>query len=596
MEYKTRNDVPDEYKWDLTLRYQDDKAWEDDYQSLIEMVKEIEKFKGIVTDSPDNLFSALSKFFEIDERLGKLYVYASLKNTEDLGSSTNKLMLNKASNLFTQFSYYSSYLEPEILSCDEEKIRQYINDLDKLKDYEFYLNRLLKTKDHILSENDEQLISLLTKTNGSFSDASSILKDSAISFGTLVDDEGNEVELTQGNYRKFLQSTNRELRKEAYYQMFSNLSPFANVFSTLLISRYESFDAIAKVRHYKDSFDMTIFDNNVPVEVNRSLYKVIDKRLDVYQKYYRMIKEKLNVKTLYPYDVSTRLISYDKKYSIEEAKDLVMKAISCMGEEYTSVLKKAYDERWIDFCTYKGKESGAYSHGNYGNNPVVFLNYNYKLDDVSALAHELGHAVHTYFSETNNTYVNSGYELFVAEVASLTNEILLSNYILNNSNSKEEKAASIYNLLDIIQNNLFDAALEGEFENILHTRVNNGETLSTDDLNNTIYNLREKYYGNTVELLDESKYGWIRRSHYYRPFYLYQYAVGVSSACFAAKKIMSGDQEFLNNYIKFLKAGGTKYPVDLLTDAGINVIGEEVFNSAIDYFDELIDEFKKLTE
>lgn len=596
MEYKTRNDVPDEYKWDLTLRYQDDKAWEDDYQSLIEMVKEIEKFKGIVTDSPDNLFSALSKFFEIDERLGKLYVYASLKNTEDLGSSTNKLMLNKASNLFTQFSYYSSYLEPEILSCDEEKIRQYINDLDKLKDYEFYLNRLLKTKDHILSENDEQLISLLTKTNGSFSDASSILKDSAISFGTLVDDEGNEVELTQGNYRKFLQSTNRELRKEAYYQMFSNLSPFANVFSTLLISRYESFDAIAKVRHYKDSFDMTIFDNNVPVEVNRSLYKVIDKRLDVYQKYYRMIKEKLNVKTLYPYDVSTRLISYDKKYSIEEAKDLVMKAISCMGEEYTSVLKKAYDERWIDFCTYKGKESGAYSHGNYGNNPVVFLNYNYKLDDVSALAHELGHAVHTYFSETNNTYVNSGYELFVAEVASLTNEILLSNYILNNSNSKEEKAASIYNLLDIIQNNLFDAALEGEFENILHTRVNNGETLSTDDLNNTIYNLREKYYGNTVELLDESKYGWIRRSHYYRPFYLYQYAVGVSSACYAAKKIMSGDQEFLNDYIKFLKAGGTKYPVDLLTDAGINVIGEEVFNSAIDYFDELIDEFKKLTE
>lgn len=596
MEYKTRNDVPDEYKWDLTLRYQDDKAWEDDYQSLIEMVKEIEKFKGIVTDSPDNLFSALSKFFGIDERLGKLYVYASLKNTEDLGSSTNKLMLNKASNLFTQFSYYSSYLEPEILSCDEEKIRQYINALDKLKDYEFYLNRLLKTKDHILSENDEQLISLLTKTNGSFSDASSILKDSAISFGTLVDDEGNEVELTQGNYRKFLQSTNRELRKEAYYQMFSNLSPFVNVFSTLLISRYESFDAIAKVRHYKDSFDMTIFDNNVPVEVNRSLYKVIDKRLDVYQKYYRMIKEKLNVKTLYPYDVSTRLISYDKKYSIEEAKDLVMKAISCMGEEYTSVLKKAYDERWIDFCTYKGKESGAYSHGNYGNNPVVFLNYNYKLDDVSALAHELGHAVHTYFSETNNTYVNSGYELFVAEVASLTNEILLSNYILNNSNSKEEKAASIYNLLDIIQNNLFDAALEGEFENILHTRVNNGETLSTDDLNNTIYNLREKYYGNTVELLDESKYGWIRRSHYYRPFYLYQYAVGVSSACFAAKKIMSGDQEFLNNYIKFLKAGGTKYPVDLLTDAGINVIGEEVFNSAIDYFDELIDEFKKLTE
>lgn len=596
MEYKTREDVPTEYKWDLTLRYQDDQEWEADYHTLTEKVKEIEKYKGKVVDSSENLFNALSKYFEIDEKLGKLYVYAYLKNTEDLSKSSNKLMLDKASNLYTQFSYYSSYLEPEILSCDEEVIKRYIKEFDNLKEYEFFLTRLLRTKEHILSEEDEKMISLLIKTNGAFSDASSILKDSAISFGTLVDDDGNEVELTQGNYRKFLQSTNRELRKEAYYKMFSNLMPYQNVFSTLLISRYESFDAMAKVRHYKDSFDMTIFDNNVPVDVNKSLYRVIDKRLDVYRKYYQMIKDCLNVKTLYPYDLSTRLISYNKKYSIEEAKELVLNALSCMGDEYVSVLKKAYDERWIDFCTYKGKESGAYSYGNYGNNPVVFLNYNYKLDDVSALAHELGHAVHSYLSEINNTYVNAEHELFVAEVASLTNEILLSNYILNNSNSKEEKAASIYNLLDIIQNNLFDAALEGEFENILHARVNNGETLSTDDLNNTIYNLRKKYYGNTVELLDETKYGWIRRTHYYRPFYLYQYAVGVSSACFAAKKIISGDKEFLNNYLKFLKAGGTKYPVDLLNMAGIDVMGEEVFNSAIDYFDELIDEFKKLTD
>ncbi len=596
MEYKTREEVPNEYKWDLTLRYKDEQEWEKDYQFLTGLVKEIESFKGKVVSSANNLLETLNKYFEIDEKLGKLYVYASLRNTEDLGKSSNKLMLDKASNLYTQFSYYASYLEPEILSCDEQIIKNYIKENDRLKEYEFFLSRLLRTKEHILSESDEQMISLLTKTNGSFSNASSILKDSAISFGTITDDDGNEVELTQGNYRKFLQSTNRELRKKAYYKMFSNLMPYQNVFSTLLISKYESFDAIAKVRHYKDSFDMTTFDNNVPIDVNKSLYQVIDKRLDVYQKYYRMIKDCLKVKTLYPYDLSTRLISYNKKYSIEEAKELVMNALGCMGDEYVAVLKKAYDERWIDFCTYKGKESGAYSHGNYGNNPVVFLNYNYRLDDVSALAHELGHAVHSYFSETNNTYVNSDYELFVAEVASLTNEILLSNYILNNSNSKEEKAASIYNLLDIIQNNLFDAALEGEFENILHARVNNGETLSTEDLNDTIYNLRKKYYGNTVELLDESKYGWIRRTHYYRPFYLYQYAVGVSSACYAAKKIISGDQEFLGNYLTFLKAGGTKYPVDLLKMAGINVIGEDVFNSAIDYFDELIDEFKKLTE
>lgn len=596
MEYKTREEVPTEYKWDLTTRYQTEDDFENDYKRLSEELKEISNYKGKVTTSSDALYECLSKYFELDQQLGKLYVYANLRNTEDLSNTNSKLMLDKASNLFTEFAYHSSFLEPSILECDSSIIRKYIEENSNLKEYEVYLNRLLKAKEHILSEDKEQIVSLLTKNNSTFSKVADILKDSAINFGTIVDEEGNEVELTQGNFHKFMQSTNREIRKEAYNRMYSNLIPFKNVFGSLLISKYESFDSVVKVRNYKDSFDMTIFDNNIPREVNESLYKVINNRLDVYQKYFKMIKDKLKYDIIYPYDLSTRLLDYKKEYSIEDSKNLILNALSCMGEEYQDGLRKAFDERWIDFCTYKGKESGAYSYGNYGNSPVVFLNYNYRLDDVSALAHELGHAMHTYFSDKNNNYVNADYELFVAEVASLTNEILLSNYILNNSNSNEEKAASIYNLLDVIQNNLFSAGLEGEFENILHNKVNNGEVLSTDDLSNTIYELKNRYYGNVVELTEESKYSWIRRSHYYRPFYLYMYAVGVSSACYAAKKIINNDKEFLDKYLNFLKSGGRKYPIDLLKDAGIDVMNEEVFNSAIDYFNELIDEFIELTK
>ena len=596
MEYKTREEVPTEYKWDLTTRYQTEEDFENDYKRLSEELKEISNYKGKVTTSSDALYECLSKYFELDQQLGKLYVYANLRNTEDLSNTNSKLMLDKASNLFTEFAYHSSFLEPSILECDSSIIRKYIEENSNLKEYEVYLNRLLKAKEHILSEDKEQIVSLLTKNNSTFSKVADILKDSAINFGTIVDEEGNEVELTQGNFHKFMQSTNREIRKEAYNRMYSNLIPFKNVFGSLLISKYESFDSVVKVRNYKDSFDMTIFDNNIPRKVNESLYKVINNRLDVYQKYFKMIKDKLKYDIIYPYDLSTRLLDYKKEYSIEDSKNLILNALSCMGEEYQDGLRKAFDERWIDFCTYKGKESGAYSYGNYGNTPVVFLNYNYRLDDVSALAHELGHAMHTYFSDKNNNYVNADYELFVAEVASLTNEILLSNYILNNSNSNEEKAASIYNLLDVIQNNLFSAGLEGEFENILHNKVNNGEVLSTDDLSNTIYELKNRYYGNVVELTEESKYSWIRRSHYYRPFYLYMYAVGVSSACYAAKKIINNDKEFLDKYLNFLKSGGKKYPIDLLKDAGIDVMNEEVFNSAIDYFNELIDEFIELTK
>lgn len=478
----------------------------------------------------------------------------------------------------------------------EKKINKFIDEDSSLLQYKFYLEQLLRSKEHILSENDEQLISLLTKDYGNFSTISDILKDSAINYGTVINDEGKEVEITSGNYRNLMKSKNRDLRKETYNKMYSSLEQFKNVFSNLLISSFENSDSIAKVRKYKTTFFMNSFSSNVPKEVNDNLYKVVNKRLDVYRKYYKIIKNKLKLDEIYFYDISTNLIDYDKNYSIEEAKKLVINALKYLGEDYIEIIKKEFDENWVDFCTYKGKTSGCYEVCDYLSNPLVFLNYNFKLEDVSGLSHESGHAVHSYLSNKNNKFVDAEYDLFVAEVASLTNEILLSNYIVNNSKSKEEKAASIYNLIDIIQNNLFDAALEGEFENILHKRVNDGESISIDDLNDTIYNLRKKYYGDTVKLDDYVKYTWIRRSHYYRPFYLYQYAVGVSAACFAAKKIIDGDKTFIENYKKFLKSGSSKYPVLLLKDAGIDVTGEEVFNSAIDYFDSLLDKFDELTK
>ena len=368
---------------------------------------------------------------------------------------------------------------------------------------------------------------------------------------------------------------------------------FKNIFAENLVSNMKNTSSMAEIRKFTSTIDSLLFSSNIPKSVVDSLYKVINKNLNVYQKYLKLIKNSLGLKELAYYDLNAQILTDEMSFSIEDAQYLIGEATKIYGEEYHDIIEKAFEEKWVDYCSYKGKASGAYCTSCYGAHPVVLTNFFGKFGDVSAVAHELGHAVNFYLSQQANNKHDYNNDIFVAEVASLTNEIILSNYVIEHSRNKNLKLIALYNLINLIQNNLFDACLEGELENKAYTLIDNGETIDAEYLSNTIYDIRSKYYKDVVNLDDKSKYSWIRREHYFYPFYLFKYATGVSAAIMIATKIINNEDDMKNKYISFLKMGDTDYPVELLKKIGIDMTKEEVYENAVNFFSNLIDEFDK---
>lgn len=594
MDYNERCEINEEYTWDLTSRYKNDAAWEKDYEDTKKIIKKIAKYENTLGKSDDNVLDALDMYYDLDRRITKLYVYASLKHDEDLKVSKYSLCLSKAYTLFNEFSMQASFIKPELLSLSKGKLNGYIKSKTLTK-YKFLLKQVLREKDHTLNKSESKLFSLLTSTNNSFDKLCSILIDSTLDFGKILID-GNEVVITNSNYRNIMTNKDRKVRIKCYELMTKKLKEFTNIFGETLSNNMKSYSNMAKALNYKSTLDMQLFSSNIPTKVVDNLYSTVNKRLSVFQKYLLLLQKNLGLEKLNYYDLSAEFLTGTNTFSIEDAEMLIGEATKIYGDEYHNVIEKAFKDRWIDYCSYKGKKSGAYSTSNYPDDPVVLTNFHGKFTDVSAVAHELGHAVNFYLSEKNNNahdYVN---DIFVAEVASLTNEIILSNYIINNTNNKSLKLEALYNLIDIIQNNLFDACLEGELENEMYKFVDNSEEVDSEAFSNCIYNLRKKYYGKMVELDDNVRYMWARRSHYYYPFYLFQYATGVSAAIWVATKILSNDDKIKNKYLKFLSSGSTDYPINLLKDLGIDMSDPIVIDNAINYFECLIDKFNKVSE
>lgn len=595
MEYKSRNDVEEQYKSNLTLIFKDDNEFESAKDKLKENIKLISEAKDVYLTSSKNLYNTLTLYYESYKIIEDLYVYVSLKGDFDLSDNDAALKESEIINILNDFDSASTYIVTDLIKIDNDTLNKYYEEFNDLKLYEKDINNIIRQKEHLLSEKEEIMINNLTKNYKNFSDIGSLLTDSAINYGTIKVD-GEVKEITSGNYRNFLMNKDRNIRKKAYKLFNEKLKQFRDVYSKSLIGYLDNVNEIAKIRNYNSVLEMKNFSSNIPVEVHDTVNKVCMNRLDIYQKYYKLVSKALNIKTLYPYDLAMPIVENDKDYSIEGAKELIINSLSILGEDYKNKLTKMFDEKRIDFCTYKNKRSGAYQTDSYNSGSFVFLNYKYKLDDVSAVAHELGHAIHSMYAIENNIYPNYQYDLFVAEVASLTNEILMSNYILKTSKDKTEKLASIYNILEVFQNNFYDAILEGKLEDDVHDMLMKGEAINADILDNILSGYRKKFFGNIVKF-DELFIGrWARRHHYYRPFYLYMYATGVSAAMYFANKIIDGDKEVLNNYINFLKMGGRDYPVNELKVSGVDMCDEKVYNDAIDYFDKLIDEYNKLIE
>ncbi|MDD2208622.1 MAG: oligoendopeptidase F family protein [Bacilli bacterium] len=593
MNYDKREDVPDIYKWDLTTRYKNDDAFEKDYQKNLKSYQEITKYQGKVLESSKTLLDALNKYFKIKKNILKLYVYANCKLNENVEDSKNELRLNKALSLYYKFIEASSYLKPEILKGSKSVLTKYLK-TKNLKPYQFYLENIIREKEHTLSQREEMIISKLSSTSDLNEKISEVLTNSVIDYGTIIVD-GEETQLTNANYRNIITNKDRNTRKEAFEKITNNIKTYESIYGMNLAANMKYVKNLAEVYNFKTVLEMDLFASNIPTKVVSNLYTTVEKRLDILRKYFLLIKQNLALDQLEYYDIKAEIVSTDLTFTIEEARLILENSLSILGNDYLKILKRAFDEKWIDFGTYKGKTSSIYATCNYGNTPLVSTNFLGKFQDISTLAHELGHAINFELSGIQPIQNWNG-SLLTAEVASLTNEILVSDYIIKKASDKNLKLTAISSLLDTIQNNLFDACIEGKFENIIYAKLEAGEEVNADAFNETIYEIRKSYYGDSVILDNRVKSMWIRRMHYFSPYYLFKYATGISSAIYIATNIIANKNNMKEKYLEFLTYGGSDYPTNLLEKIGVDLTKPKVINEALDYMDYLINEFMKVSE
>jgi len=594
---KTRSEIEEKYKWDLTTIYKSDELWYKDLEKVSKETEKISEFRGNIVNSSSNLLKYLKFDEDLERKLYKLYYYASLKHDEDTTNPIYQEMIGKIDDVIKKSSELSAFVSPEMFSVDYETIKKYINEEKGLEEYKFTLENFYRFEKHKLNETEERILSSLSNVLGISQEVYKSLTNSDLKFGFIKDENGKEVEFTNSNYSKFIHSSDRNVRKQAFHLMHETYGDYKNTISNTFKGNVDYLTEMAKIKKFNNSLEASLFSDNIDTSVYNNLIDTINKNLNKIYKYFDLKKEVLNLDEIHLYDIYVELVKdLDKEYSFEEAKDLVFKALSPLGENYLKDLQKAFDERWIDVYNNKGKRGGAYSSGFYDTNPFVLLNYEGKLKDVSTLAHELGHSMHTYYSCQNNPYTDSDYKIFVAEVASTVNELLLCMYLIKNSKDDKEKMFVLNELMELFKGTIYRQVMFAEFERDMHALKEQGEILTNELLSNEYYKLNQKYFGPNVVVDEAIKYEWSRIPHFYYNFYVYKYAIGLSSACHIVNNILEGKENALENYLSFLKSGGSDYPANELKIAGVDVTSPEVIESAIKMFDNVIDEFKTLFE
>ena len=594
-EEKLRCEIEDKYKWDLTKIYKDEKEWKKDFDDVKEKILKVLEYKDSFLSNGKKLYEYLKYDEEVSRKLEKIYYYAHLNYDADTLDEKYKVMTNKVSDLFTKYNELSSFVVPEILKLDEEKLNTFYKEEEKLEDYRFSIENIYRFKNHTLDEEKEKMLSNLSKCLSNPEETYEALTDSDFEYDYITDEKGNKVKFNESNYSLFIKSKDRSVRKKAFEMLHNKYKKYIRTITSTYKGEVENNVVLAKIRNYDSAISASLYSDNVPVDIYDNLIKVVNDNMNVLYDYYDLKKEILSLDCLHMYDTYVEIINkIDKKYSFDEAKEIVIDALSVLGDKYVKNLKKAFDEKWIDIYHSKGKRSGAYSSGNFDVNPYVLLNFEGTLNDVSTLAHELGHSMHTYLSCKNNPYQYSSYEIFVAEVASTVNELLLANYMLKNSKNKDEKLAIINHILDLYKATLYRQTMFAEFEKETHKLREKGEVLTSELLSNTYYNLVKKYFGPNVLCDDLIRYEWARIPHFYYNFYVYKYATGISAASYIVDGILNNKEGALENYINFLKTGGSMYPLDELKIAGVNLNSKSVILSAIKTFEKYLKEFKDI--
>lgn len=593
-----RKDVKIEDTWDLTLLYKNDEEFEKDFKSMEDFSKEVSKFKGNLSKSAKELRDILDSIMKASIILEKLGSYAFLKQTEDLTNNDSNIKVARFAKLSSEFSANLSYFEPELMSIDDEKINSFLKD-EVLKDYLIYLRNILKYKPHTLSEKEERILALQGELSSTASNVFDTLNDADLDFGEL-EHNGEKTPLTHATFSSFQESQDREIRKNSYNQFYKEYDKHKNTLAELYASQIKQDIFDARIRNYNSVREMELFADDIPVSVYDSLIESVHNALPALHSYYEYCANKLGISDFRQYDKYAPVVKDVKlHHTFDEAIDVLNKALSPLGEEYVSTLTKGLNSRWVDKYENKGKTSGAFSAGCYTSEPYILMNFrDESIESVFTLAHEAGHSMHSYYSRKNNPFQHHDYTIFEAEVTSTFNEKLLFNYLMKNESKKEVKAFLLNKDINGFVATVFRQTMFAEFEHIIHKEAEDGNPTTLELIRNVYKDLLKKYFGEKSVLEERSDLEALRIPHFYRSFYVYKYATGMSAAVALSNGVLEGnakgDYTNRDNYLKFLRSGGSRTPIENLKVAGVDMTKPDVVESALKLFAKEVEELKAL--
>lgn len=590
-----RSEVPAEHRWKLEDLFADQAAWDKEYQETKQALKQLERFHGKLSDA-----AAIKQCFELEDDISlhteRLYVYANMKHHEDMADPTYQALSDKSIKLSVEANEAMSFISPEILSLPSEKLEQLVAD-PELAFYKRTLEELIRQKQHVLGKAEEALMAQVGNLAQAPGTIFGMLNNADLKFPKVKNEQGEEVELTHGRYIQFLESRNRDVRREAFKAMYDTYAKQKNTLAATLAANVNKNLFYAKVRKYPSALEMSLFGDNIKKEVYTNLIDTIHEHLPLMHRYMELRRKLLKVDELHMYDLFTPLVEeFDMNISYDEAKKTVTDSLKPLGEDYLKVLQGGFDNGWIDIYENEGKRSGAYSWGAYGTHPYVLLNHKDNLNSMFTLAHEMGHALHSYLSDTIQPYRYAQYTIFLAEVASTLNEALLMDYMLNKSSDTKEKMYLLTYYMDQFRTTVFRQTMFAEFEKIVHEKAEQGESLTPQLLSQIYYDLNKLYYGDNMVVDQDIEMEWARIPHFYNSFYVYKYATGFSAATSFAKQILEEGQPAVDRYLGFLKSGGSDYSINILKRAGVDMSSPEPIRQAMSVFKDLLEQMEALAQ
>ena len=591
-----RNEINEKDTWDLSTIFETDQKWEEELALLTEDTKEAASLEGHLLDSAESLLNITERYLDLSRRLEKLYVYAHMKNDQDTRVAKYQEYYAKAMTLYSQLDQVFSFYEPEFMAITEEQYQNFLAEEPKLQPYKHFFDKLLQNKEHVLSQREEELLAGAGEIFGAASETFAILDNADIVFPLVKDEDGNEVQLSHGVYMRLVESKNREVRRGAYEALYSTYEQYQHTYAKTLQTNVKVQNYRAKVRNYKSAREAALAANFVPESVYDNLVSAVRKHLPLLHRYLSLRSKILGIPDLKMYDVYTPLSSVEYSFTYEEALKKAEEALAVLGEDYLSRVKRAFSERWIDVYENQGKRSGAYSGGSYDTNAFMLLNWQDNLDNLFTLVHETGHSMHSSYTRETQPYVYGDYSIFLAEIASTTNENILTEKLLQEVQVDATRFAILNNFLDGFRGTVFRQTQFAEFEHAIHQADQNGEVLTSEFLNNLYADLNQEYYGLSKEDNPQIQYEWARIPHFYYNYYVYQYSTGFAAASALAEKIVHGSQDDRDRYIDYLKAGKSDYPLNIMRKAGVDMEKEDYLNDAFAVFERRLDEFEALVE